>query len=124
MRIQALAIAALMSLPLSVLASGDDRPDHAEGKPSADLDQALSNLSTYNAKLAALVSQDSLSPQQMHDVHMLTYTLENALERLEEEVEAMAEDLEAVHIASERADPDTVRSRGAAYLEASGKLTQ
>ena len=124
MRIQSLVIAALLTLSAPLLASDDDRTDHAEGKPSADLDQALANLSTYNAKLAALVEQDSLSPQQMHEVHMLTYTLENALERLEEEVEAMAEDLEAVHIASEHTDGDTVRTKGAAYLEASGKLTQ
>ena len=124
MRIHHLALAALLTLPLPVLASDDDRPDHFKGGPSADLDQALANLKVYNGKLAALVALEKLSPQQMHEVHMLTYTLENALERLENEVEAMAEDLEAVHIASEHSDPATVRSKGAAYLNAAGKLTQ
>lgn len=112
------------TLPAVALASDDDRPEHFKGEASENLDQALANLGSYNRKLAALLAEESLSTAQLHEVHVLTYTLENALERIEEEVEAMAEDLEAVHVASEHADPDTVKSRGKAYLDASGKLAQ
>ncbi|MCH8543662.1 MAG: hypothetical protein LAT61_08835 [Alcanivorax sp.] len=94
-----------------------DRADHFEGLPADTLEQAVANLSEYNRKLAALVAQDSLSPQDMHAVHQLTYTLENALERIHTELGDLAEVLEEVHVASETADPDTVLQQGRAYLD-------
>lgn len=117
-------VAGLSLFSFSAAVASDDRPDHSEGLPSATLQEALSNLATYNRQLAELVALESLTPQQMHEVHMLTYTLENALERIDDEVDDMAEDLEAVHQASEHADPDTVKTKGAAYLEASGGFHQ
>lgn len=55
----------------------------------------------------------------MNKFHELSYTLENALLRITEEVNLMAENLEEVHLASERMDPETITARGAAYLQAS-----
>lgn len=49
-------------------------------------------------------------------MHELTYTLENALRKINAELTALAGTLEAVHVASERADPATVKTQGKAYL--------
>ena len=45
--------------------------------------QAVANFSEYNGKLEGLIQQEHLSPQDMHEVHMLTYTLENALAKIQ-----------------------------------------
>jgi len=55
----------------------------------------------------------------MNKIHELSYTLENALLRIQEEVKLMAENLEKVHLASGRMDPETITARGTAYLRAS-----
>nr|WP_205738404.1 DUF6746 family protein [Halomonas endophytica] len=55
-------------------------------------------------------------------IHELTYTLENALETITEEVEAMAFTLEEVHQGSETGDIERVKSNGEAYLEAAQTL--
>lgn len=99
-----------------------DRADHFEGLPADTLEQAVANLSEYNRKLAALVAQDSLSPRDLHEVHQLTYTLENALEKLQDEVNTLVDVLEEVHVASETSDPETVKRQGAVYLQTMGIL--
>lgn len=103
--------------PGVLLASDDDRPDHFKGKPSETLEQAVGNFSEYNQKLADMLQQQNLSAEDIYKIHNLTYTLENALEKIEDEVEALEEVLEEVHKASERADGDTVSTRGKVYLE-------
>ncbi len=55
---------------------------------------------------------------------MLTYTLENALQRIDQEVDAMAISLEEVHLGSETLDQERVSSNGAAYLEAAAPTNQ
>lgn len=101
-----------------------DRVAHFEGEAAATLEAALANLAKHNPRLAELIAQETLDPQSMHDVHQLTYTLENALETLRNELEAAAEALEAVHVASETSDPDTVRSEGRQYLETLGQIAR
>jgi len=109
-------------LLLSFLASGvvvaaEDRPEHFKGLPADTLAQAVANFSEYNGKLEGLIQQEHLSPQDMHEVHMLTYTLENALAKIKAELAALAEPLEAVHLASERSAPETVKKQGQFYLD-------
>lgn len=102
----------------------EQRFDHFEGKPSPSLPAALSNLAEYNAQLAALLEQDTLSAEDLHRVHQLTYTLENALEKLASEGVRLADLLEEVHLASERGDKNTVATSGKAYLQGSAPLTR
>lgn len=116
--------ALLGALALATPVLADERPDHFEGEPSPTLEAALANLAEYNARLATLVDQDNLSAGELHQVHELTYTLENALERLDSERARLAELLEEVHQASERADVDTVKASGRAYLDGSAPLTR
>ena len=112
--------AAMIGLTLPVLA--DDRPGHYEGKPAETLEQAVANFSEYNTRLEAILERGELSSSDLHEVHRITYTLENALHKLEEEVEGLAEVLEEVHLASENADAATVEFRGREYLQMSRRI--
>lgn len=117
--------AIVLGLSATAMAHSDDaRPAHFKGEPAATTEQALANLSEYNNKLEAVLSKNELTAADLHEVHQLTYTLENALERLQTDLTATAEVLEEVHVASETNDAATVKQRGADYLQATGKLTK
>jgi hypothetical protein len=123
MKTKTLLLAALCTGLIATPAlADDDRPDHFKGEPAPTLDVAVSNFSTYNQELATLLAQDELSPEDLASVHQLTYTLENALEKITAEVETMAETLEEVHLGSETNDPERVQDNGATYLEAAQTL--
>lgn len=91
--------------------------DHYEGKKADTLEEAVTNLREYNGRLEALLDKEELSADDHAQVHRLSYTLENALKRIEEELPGIAADLESVHLASERQEAETVRSDGRKYLE-------
>lgn len=112
--------ALLLSAPLQA----DDRPEHFEGKPSRTLTEAMAHFSEYNRQLEALLARGELTPQDLHDIHVLTYTLENALERIDDSVAQLQEQLEDVHKGSERADPEKVKRQGKAYLTLSRELVR
>ncbi|EWH01384.1 DUF6746 family protein [Halomonas sp. BC04] len=95
---KALLPAFLTSL-LIASASASSSPDHFKGEPAETLADAVANFSEYNQQLAALLAQDELSITDLGTIHELTYTLENALEKIDEEVETMAVTLEEVHLA-------------------------
>ncbi len=94
------------------------RVDHYEGLAAESLEEAFAHLAEYNKRLAAIVDGDVLAPTDLNAIHQLTYTLENALERIRTEVVAIAEALEDVHVASESADAVRTRELAEAYLEA------
>ncbi|UQB42176.1 hypothetical protein JX580_11045 [Thiomicrospira microaerophila] len=116
----------VLSLGLSSLGAqaSDHGVKHFKGVPSETYEQAVANLAEYNPKLAAIVAKESLTPKDMADIHQLTYTLENAIERIKIHVETTAETLEEVHQASEKAQYDTARDQGRIYLEQSGLLVR
>jgi len=101
----------------------DPRLDHYQGLRAETLVEALQHLTEYNAQLAPLLAQSSLSLAELDAIHQLTYTIENALERIGSEVHELAELLESVHVASEQGDPATVLRDGRTFLEASSPLT-
>lgn len=118
-----LALLILLSfLTAGAVVAGEDRPEHFKGLPADTLAQAVANFSEYNSKLEGFIQQERLTPQDMHEVHMLTYTLENALARIHAELTALAEPLEAVHLASERAAPETVKTQGQSYLDSARQI--
>ncbi|RUO71527.1 hypothetical protein CWI79_01790 [Pseudidiomarina salinarum] len=100
----------------------EERPDHFEGKSSETLEQAMSNLAEYNAKLHAMLANGDLTPKQMGEIHQLTYTLEEALAKLKDEVETMQEQVETVHLGSEKMSYDDVKETGKAYLDKAAKI--
>ncbi len=119
-----LVAAPLLVFGLSGNALADDRPDHFEGEKATTLEEAFSHLSSYNAQLEAILAKDELGPEDTAKIHELTYTLENALDRIDSEVEDLEETLEALHVASERYEVGTVRTRGREYLDKSAKLVR
>ena len=115
--------AAAAALLFAALAFADDDYEHYKGEPSKTPEQAVANLSEYNNRLEKVLAGE-LTPEAMNEVHQLTYTLENALGKMDDELEDIAERLELVHKASERADPDTVKKEGAVYLEKSRTIVK
>ncbi|WP_309044120.1 DUF6746 family protein [Marinobacter sediminicola] len=108
------------SLLIAVPAFAGDS-SHFKGQPANTLEQAVANFSEYNNKLEKVLAGE-LTPEAMNEVHQLTYTLENALQKLDDEIDALEDTLEKVHKASEHADPDTVRTAGEQYLSNSRKM--
>ncbi|WP_238375833.1 DUF6746 family protein [Ectothiorhodospira magna] len=98
-----------------------DRVQHFKGLPSETLEQAVENFSEYNARLEAVLATE-LTPEKVAQIHELTYTLEVALEKITEELKALAETLEELHVASEENDLDQVKIKGEAYLSAARKV--
>ncbi|MCC5838899.1 MAG: hypothetical protein JJT96_02155 [Opitutales bacterium] len=109
---------------LSINAAPDERVDHFKGKPAPTLEVALANLATYNAKLADLISGETLTAQAMVDIHEISYTLENAFETIAREHARLADLLEEVHLASERLDSATIKASGQAFLTGTAPLTR
>lgn len=102
----------------------DERYQHFSGQPSKTLEQALFNLANYNAKMADIMAKDELTPSDMATIHQLSYTLENALQKLDDEVDTLQEVLEEVHLASESLDYDTVKKKGKLYLDTTAKIVK
>ncbi|WP_207916344.1 MULTISPECIES: DUF6746 family protein [Gammaproteobacteria] len=121
--IGSLALASVVASGVAgvVHASEDERYDHFEGSESPTIEAALANLVEYNQKLQEAM-EGGLTPQEMADIHQMTYTLENALKRLDEELEATAASLEEVHLASETMQGEIVSEQGRAYLEKVQKI--
>ncbi|MCH8500841.1 MAG: hypothetical protein LAT77_02895 [Aliidiomarina sp.] len=100
-----------------------ERIDHYKGEPSPTLAVAMKNFVEYNQRLQAVLAKNELTVEDMVLIHELTYTLENALERIREDLEELAETLEDVHVASETMDYDTAQKAGALYLETAKIVT-
>ncbi|MCE8031353.1 hypothetical protein HOP54_21945 [Halomonas daqingensis] len=115
-------LSALLVSLMSATAVADSTPAHFKGEPADTLAQAVANFSEYNQRLAELLAQDELAITDLGTVHELTYTLENALEKIQAEVDAMADTLEEVHQGSETGDVERVKRNGATYLEAAQTL--
>jgi hypothetical protein len=116
----AFAAAGLVSPPAAASGAGES-VSHYKGKPAETLPQAVANFSEYNRKLKALLD-GPVTDADMAEVHQLTYTLENALKKINEEMAGLADTLESVHKASEKLDRDATIEHGRAYLSVSGQV--
>ncbi len=74
------------------------------------------NVSASNGKLQTVLDKGNLDGQDLATIHELTYTIENALAKINAELSTLAETLEEVHIASETADIDREKTKGHEYL--------
>lgn len=110
------AIAATL-FALTLTASADERVDHYEAKPSETLEQAVTNFAEYNAKLAEVLKKDKLSGDDLEQIHQLTYTLEVALAKINDEMAALPPILERLHLSSEAHNEAEARGVGKVYLE-------
>ncbi|MDM7858363.1 DUF6746 family protein [Thiopseudomonas acetoxidans] len=102
----------------SVTFADEERVQHFKGLPAPDLATAVANFSEYNTRLEAKLAS-KLTDEDLAEIHVLTYTLENALEKIEDELEELAETLEEVHVASETFDREKLKKNGDVYLQVS-----
>lgn len=101
----------------------EDRTKHFKGLPAPDLTTAVANFSEYNKLLEAKLAS-KLTDEDLAEIHVLTYTLENALEKINEELEELADTLEEVHVASETFDRDKLKKNGDLYLQVSRTIVK
>ena len=122
--------AAILSLGLlaggPALANGDDHDhDHSHGdghvqhykpEPAPNLEAAVKNLREYNQKLEKHLNQE-MTVENMEKIHQLSYTLENALKRMDKDLDNIASVLEGMHLASEARKEDKVQGNAETYLK-------
>lgn len=112
-----LPLLAVLSWP----ALAEERVDHYQGKPAETLEQAIANFKAGNAQLKQLL-EGEVTSADLAEIHQLSYTLENALGKMNKEMKVMAMLLEQVHLASETAKAQTVQGSGRAYLDIADTL--
>lgn len=112
----------ISSIAFSGITMADENYNHFPSLDAPDLKTALCNLKNYNLKLTVITDKTELTAIDMVKVHELTYTLENALQKLQSDLTAMAADLEEVHQASEKLAPDTLKRHSEKYVAQSNLL--
>lgn len=90
---------------------------HFPALESPTVESAFCNLQTYNKKLEAILNKEEITTLDMVKVHELTYTLENALSKLNETLEQTAVSLEEVHLGSEDLKDDVIKQQGRVYMD-------
>ena len=116
MKVMNYLAAAALSFGVATMAKAES-VEHFKGESAESLEEAVTNFKRYNQRLENLLKQDSMSADDVTKVHQLTYTLENALAKINDELDKLAVTLEEVHLASEKYDADAVRDHGDAYME-------
>ena len=116
MKVMNYLAAAALSFGVATMAKAET-VEHFEGKNAESLEEAVTNFKLYNQRLESLLKKDSMSADDVTKVHELTYTLENALAKINDELGKLTVTLEEVHLASEKYDADAVRDHGDAYME-------
>ena len=109
-------------LSFEAVKAHDHEPKHFKGVPSETYQQAISNLQKYNPKLAEIMEKQKLTPNDMAESHVLTYTLENAIKRIQGHLNHTAKVLEEVHQSSEKAQYDKALAQGRGYLKSTSFL--
>ena len=93
----------------------------ADAQPSRNLAEAVKNFSEYNSRLEQAMAQ-GLTPESLAQIHELTYTLKDALEKINEEMDGLTDTLEEIQIASEAQNAAEVKRYGNEYLETARKV--
>lgn len=114
--------AALFSVTL-INISYADPVEHFQGKSADTLAVAISNFNKGNQRLKKMLSQDSLSGTDIAAIHELTYTLENALAKINDDLKQLTVTLEELHLASEDKDAVKVKTQGDKYLSVANDLS-
>ncbi|WP_101067772.1 DUF6746 family protein [Roseovarius salinarum] len=113
---------ALGALLVAAPALAGDEVDHYHAEPSETLEQAIANFSEYNAKVAEVLEREDLTRADMEEIHQYTYTIEEALAKINETTDALAVTLEEVHLSSESDNPAKLRGVAEVYLETAQKV--
>ncbi len=102
------------------IAKAEEKYTHFPSLDAPTTSIALCNLVAFNEKLQVIAEKKELTPEDMVKVHEITYTLENAIIKLQKDLDTISVDLEKVHKASEQLDQATIKYSGDKYLGATG----
>lgn len=111
----ALAVATTLSTA-AFPQSPPERVSHYQGKQAAGLAEAVANLREANARLAELLAGE-VGEYDIHDIHSLSYTLEESLAKVRKDIEHLQEEVESMHFYSEGLKREEVIQYGNAYLK-------
>ncbi|MEA1048494.1 DUF6746 family protein [Lamprobacter modestohalophilus] len=118
MKFTPITLALFLTVTVGVAAdelSPDGRP-HFSGKEADSVEEAFHHFEEGNEKLEKYLKDDSIEGADLAHIHELTYTLENAIAKMQAALVSLATSLEEVHLASERGDIDVVLESGREYL--------
>jgi len=101
----------------------DERVEHYAGKEVESKQAAVKILRTYNARLEKRIGGE-LTPETMNAIHKMSYTMENALAKLDGDLDGAAQSLERMHLSSERMETDAVKRHAQAYLHVMPKVLE
>ncbi|MEX1200049.1 MAG: DUF6746 family protein [Methylophaga sp.] len=122
MKVVQFLAATLLSFSLMNIGYADP-VEHFQGKDAESLAQAVSNFNKGNQRLEKLLKQETLSAADIATIHELTYTLENALAKINADLDQLAVTLEEVHLGSEDNDAVRVKKEGDKYLAITNDLS-
>ncbi|MCX4189779.1 DUF6746 family protein [Methylophaga sp. OBS3] len=114
--------AAILSFGVVTLSYADP-VEHFQGKPAENLAEAVNNFNAGNQRLAKLMDKESLTAADVAAIHKLTYTLENALAKINADLDQLAVTLEAIHLGSEEGDVEKVSVETTKYLAVTNDLS-
>lgn len=107
----------------------DDRIHHYEGAEIHSSEEAVKILNEENAKIAAILEAEKLTDANLEKIHEISYSLENAIDKLiaekagsKTQLESIDEAIQAVHYASENHEEAKVREWFAKLEPAAGNL--
>ena len=94
----------------------EDRTEHYKGEAVKTSQEALKALKDHNAEIAEILKKEELEFLDLENIHEISYSLENAIDKLiadqsEEtsKLEAVDEAVQAIHYASENQEEDKTR---------------
>lgn len=92
------------------------RVEHYQGHAIATPEEALKTLQDENVEISAILKVEKLTGLQFEKIHEISYTLENAIDKLiaekaapQDQLDAVDEAVQAVHHASENHEEEKVR---------------
>ena len=100
----------------------EGRTAHREVSIPTSAAEAWDILRKDGAALQRYLKKQTLTPMDLHEVHMLSYSLEVAVQRLRSEWETIANDLEEMHLNSESGNAEQTRKHGQAFLDAVARV--
>lgn len=112
-----------------VSAADEERVEHYAGAEIQSSDEAVKILNAENAKIAEILKAEKLTDAQLEKIHEISYSLENAIDKLiaekagaQAQLDAIDEAVQAVHYASENHEEAKVREWFAKLEPAAGNL--
>ncbi len=128
----AISVAALFTLGVAHAQSEEQAVDEnlveqleeAQGQSINTLQQAVDALELRNDLLDVLLSKEELTERDMAIIQQLTETIENALAKIDEELDVMRDHVQEVNAGAEGQEQERVRENGREYLDRIKTLMQ